>query len=79
MMKFIHVLMSVAHAKSVMYESQRKMEQRLALNESKIARENNAIVLQDLKIESEKLKIEELEKRIHPLRFNPDDEDEFPR
>lgn len=84
MMKLVYLAVSIARAKMAMLETQRSIDlhdqrikelgERRALHESKIARENNALVLQDLDIEIKKLELEALEKKLHPVRFNPDDE-----
>lgn len=81
--KLLYISQSIASAGRKIELHREKIKElymRHSLHESKIARENNALVLQDLKIESEKLKLEELEKRIHPVRFNPEGiDDERPR
>lgn len=82
MLRLLYILAALGKAWAVMQETQRKIDlaeartreivDRRALIETKIARENNTIVLQDIQIDIKKLELERLEKEIHPPRFNPD-------
>lgn len=83
-MRFIYMLNAIQKAEKVAIETQRKtdhhnakileLEERRILHEAKVAQANNAIVLQDIAIDLKKLELEALEKKLHPPRFNPDDE-----
>lgn len=48
-------------------------DRRAQLHQAKIERESNAIVLQDLKIETERLKLAALEKEVNPPAFDVKD------
>lgn len=81
MMRFLYMLSQISKAVAVARDHRRKislndqriaeLQQRRILHEAKIARENNAVILQDLEIEKKKLELEQLEKEVHPERFNP--------
>lgn len=68
-MRFLYMLASLQKAKLIALETQRKIDlhnAHLRLTEARIAKENNAVVLQDIRIEVEKLKLAEAEKEANP-------------
>lgn len=77
MMRFLHMLASIEKASNAAREAQRRidihdeklllLQQQRALNESRIGRENNTLVLQDLEIEKRILEVKKLQMEIDDL------------
>lgn len=69
MMRFLYMVAAIGKAIAVTRDHQRKIklnDQKIILNEAHIAQANNNVVLGDIKIEQEKLKLEVMEKEVHP-------------